>query len=513
MAARSQLGVSVALAVLVAAAVPARGQPAPDDPGPEPQTPEAPAPDDPADDTVAPTADPTPRRRGDLPPTDAADVAGAPQPGSSAVSGVTRQAENPGGDRLLWIPRALLFVPRWTFWIAVQPIRGAAWAYERYQLRERFKRIFFNDSETLGLYPVAFFETGFGLNVGARYIMRDLFDEGESVKLRASYGGRYTQIYSLKASTGDRFPVEVGLHGELHIRNKDQFYGIGNGDRVDPVAGMTPIDPLRDDTAVFARFRQVVSWTELITKIDVRGPFRLGLTGGFLHRSFDDTDSLSGGAGQITELYQQSSLIGFDSGLSAGFAEIEAVVDTRRQATRYLPKVAYSSGWLLAGYAGYNLGFGADEASYARYGVDLQRYVNLFRGNRVLWFRLFAETVTGKVDEIPFVDLPRLGGALHLRGYPQDRFRDRAMALTSVEYQYDLHDQAAAFLFVDAGRVYRTFKDFELADLRVGYGAGVQVQTRLSFLARAHIASSTDGGLFLNLSFDPVYDARTRIRK
>src|SRR5437868_6503500 len=33
-------------------------------------------------------------------------------------------------QKLRWIPRALLFLPRWGFWVAAQPLRGAAWTYE-----------------------------------------------------------------------------------------------------------------------------------------------------------------------------------------------------------------------------------------------------------------------------------------------------------------------------------------------------------------------------------------------
>ena len=72
--------------------------------------------------------------------------------------------------------------------------------------------------------------------------MRDLFDEEEELKLRASYGGRFTQLYSASASSGDRISAaELQLDAELELRPKDKFFGIGNADerflgRLDPAS-------------------------------------------------------------------------------------------------------------------------------------------------------------------------------------------------------------------------------------------------------------------------------------
>jgi outer membrane protein assembly factor BamA len=127
--------------------------------------------------------------------------------------------------------------------------------------------------------------------------------------------------------------------------------------------------------------------------------------------------------------------------------------------------------------------------------------------------RVLAEEVRGAEDEIPFVDLPRLGGPTLLRGYTRDRFRDRAMALGSAEYQFDLGPLLSGFLFVDGGRVFPTLADVTAEGIRVGYGGGLQMQTIKSFVGRFNVASSVDGGIFLNLSFDPVYDPHARVER
>jgi outer membrane protein assembly factor BamA len=124
------------------------------------------------------------------------------------------------------------------------------------------------------------------------------------------------------------------------------------------------------------------------------------------------------------------------------------------------------------------------------------------------------EGVIGDLDQdVPFVDLPRLGGPILLRGYDQDRFRDRVLAMGSAEYQFDIGYMLTGFLFVDAGRVYPKLDELEFKDMRVGYGGGIQLQTPGTFIGRVTVASSIDGGVLLNLSLDPVYDPKARVER
>ncbi len=75
----------------------------------------------------------------------------------------------------MWIPRAILFVPRWTLEVPLAMSRYGIWAYEHYDLRDRITDIFFNDDRTIGLYPTAAVESGFGTpKVGAGFVWRDI---------------------------------------------------------------------------------------------------------------------------------------------------------------------------------------------------------------------------------------------------------------------------------------------------------------------------------------------------
>jgi hypothetical protein len=78
----------------------------------------------------------------------------------------------------------------------------------------------------------------------------------------------------------------------------------------------------------------------------------------------------------------------------------------------------------------------------------------------------------------------------------------------SAEYGINIERNIAGYFFVDAGRPWRSWSDLSIADPRVGFGAGLQLHSQETFYARAQIATSIDGGVFLNLSFNPEFEPR-----
>src|SRR5690242_15502463 len=107
----------------------------------------------------------------------AADVRGDP-PADEASGELVREDES---NELLWVPRVLLLPVRLVYEIPGQTLRGATWLIERYRVRDVYQQIFFNEDGTFGIFPSAFFETGFGLNVGAHLIYRNIFGHGEAL--------------------------------------------------------------------------------------------------------------------------------------------------------------------------------------------------------------------------------------------------------------------------------------------------------------------------------------------
>lgn len=434
------------------------------------------------------------------------DWSKAPRP--DQASGVDVPPDGTG-DGWRWAPRIALFVPKIALIVVASPLRLAAWSYDRYQFKDRFKQVFFNVDGTFGIYPVALFETTFGLNVGVRVVHKDLFGDRESVKLRAAFGGEFEQVYEAKTASGHRFGDRFSLQLEARYerRPRDLFYGIGNGDGGTP-GGM--LDPLTDPTSVRSKYRQDVARFVLRSEVDLGGPFSVLPSGAMVFRDFGVVDTMDE---NISENYDSTRLTGFDDGVSSLYGEIELRVDTRRRANEFESAAVDATGFLLSGFGGWQQGLGDTGGSFVRYGADVQHFLPIYGGNRILATRVFFEAVGGagsELQDVPFVDLPRLGGPRLLRGYTTDRFRDRVVGFGSVEYIWDLGMFASAALFVDVGRPFSDWDTVELSNLRYGYGAAIQIHTKASFLGRFHVARNRDGGVFFNFAFDPLYGRRER---
>ena len=487
---------SFALVVLVPAVVAAQppnddGVIVPDASVPDPLTQE-PAPEPPAPEPPAPSA---PELPAPVAPREASasDAKGAPTPGTESG----RIDDGDDGDSVLRIAvRGLLLLPKIAIQVVFAPIRGGVWAYERFQLGARVHDVFFNDEGTIGLYPTVGVESGFGVTVGASFVDRDLFGGRERVSLHAATGGLFRQVYKAKFVSGNRLGsrAKIELAGLYELRPTDAFYGIVNDDPED-----MDLDP-----ATEARFRKTKARGTAVVDINIAGDLHARASEELTDVAFEN--SAVGPA--IDSLYMPSSLVGF-GGYRASYTELELRWDSRRRGSEWDPDSVRGTGWLMASFAGRSVAVGAGN-DYWRYGGEVQRFIHLTTGPRVISARLYGEAVSGKPGDVPFDELPRLGGKSLLRGYPLDRFRDRVAALGSVEYSWDLARRISASTFIDVGRVFSTLRDASFEELRVGYGVGLEFHTNRSYIMGLSVASSIDGGIFLNLAFDPAFDTEPR---
>jgi hypothetical protein len=433
-----------------------------------------------------------------------------PAPRPDQASGVARADDPPAAERLLWIPRALLFLPRMAVWGVGQPIRGGAYMHGRYDLVGRVREALFNVDGTFGIYPVARYESGFGFTAGARLVHKDLLGRGERLKLRADVGGRYRQAYGVHLRSGERFGrIAVELDASYERRPLERFYGIGDGDA--PAAPpAVPIDPSAETVAIASRFREDVVRNVATVDAPIAGDLRARTSGALMLRSFAGT----GGDDSIERVYRTDRLVGWEGGVRNAYVEQELVYDSRRPGSIYQSRAFDATGWLARAHAGLAVGLGGDRSDFFTYGGEVQRYLDLYDGSRVLVLRAMVEAIggsDGRTDgEISFIDLPRLGGSEYLRGYPSGRFRDRAVALGTAEFVWDLGNYAAAYAFVDAGRALGSLTELGAGGLRVGFGGGVQLHTGTSFLARVQLAGSRDGDFALELVLSPAFGRRER---
>lgn len=403
------------------------------------------------------------------------------------------------------IARGVLFIPRWIAWYLLLPMRGAIYVYDRYDLRNRYDRTFYNTDRTFGIHPSIEYATGYSIRFGGRLISSDTFGERERLTMAAAYGGTYQTSADAWLDTGRRLaPAVFQIGGNFDRFARLAFYGIGNADG--SRAPSLLVDPRTDDTAVRSYYRYQELRAAANATLRMAGDLSFAAHGAVTNLTFAPSTRDPA----IDSVYDRMGLVGFDEGVTHLYGQLELRWDRRRIARPPWETTQYTTGWLASGFVGGVHGF--DEArNFAHYGVDLQAFLHLALGPRMLWLRFLGEGVTGSVDEVPFVELPYLGGDF-LRGYDFARFRDRVSALGTAQYMWDLSQRVDAYLFVDAGRVYRAVDDLTLDDLRVGYGGGFSVHTATAFVIAASLASSRDGGLFLTASLNPVWNEAPRWR-
>jgi Omp85 superfamily domain len=445
-------------------------------------------------------------------PANASPVPAPPEAVAPALVTGVEVPDNMAPDHT--VGRAVLFPFKLLTEALLAPLRGGAYLLERYQLIDRIKGLLFNDDGDLGWYPTAFIETHLGWNVGVHVVASNVLGHDEHVSLGVGYGGEYEQTYDAKITTGSLLDrVSLGLRTTYQVYDRSDFFGIGNA-RLSgtPTIPATPIDALGNETAVPTRFGQHVAHGEVYGSGQVVGPLSLGAAIALTRRTFEDHADLQGTYARTTDAYTRMSLVGFDTGANHAYGELSAVLDTREVASRYISRAAPSTGWWATAFVGVARGREQDPSHYTRYGVDIRRYLDLYHVDRVVVLRGYLEGVTAPIDQIPFTDLPRLGGNELLRGFEIDRFRDRVVAMASIEYDFPVHYGVNAYGFIDGGRVAHDLAGLDPSDLHYGWGAGLQVQSLSAFLLRAQISHSTEG-TFLRLAVDPVADLRAKKRR
>ncbi|HMB69438.1 MAG TPA: hypothetical protein VKU85_09000, partial [bacterium] len=116
-----------------------------------------------------------------------------------------------------------------------------------------------------------------------------------------------------------------------------------------------------------------------------------------------------------------------------------------------------------------NVYYDADDDVYGfnRYELTIYHAVPVFRGDRMLAFRLHGVTTEPRDDRsVPFWMLPEISARNGLRAYDAWRFRDLDAVVMNVEYRFPIWDIGLpsgagvdAVLFFDAGRVSPALED------------------------------------------------------
>jgi hypothetical protein len=439
--------------------------------------------------------------------------ADAPPPGAAVAlphdaRSLSRPRREPE-DRALALPRAVLTIPRVVMTGVFTPVSRTLSLFDD-RVIARIRRAFlWNRAMTIGWMPLLNYRGGYGLTAGARLFHRDLFGYREELSVEATAGGLHAQAYELRFVGDDVGGARVWIDTRVRydLTPRLVFQGIGDPSGDASVAPDGLVDPRDGDVRTRYSQARALAAAQIGYRFGRRNRTILpGIGVVFNHRTFGpawDPQRLPFGRldaedPSIEQVYDVDRLLGFREGVDVArvFARLE--IDRRDRPSQT------SSGihWLIVGGGAPPQ---ARNVAYAHYGTELSAFVNLFARTRVLVARVALEAVEGSERRIPFSELPRLGGPLRLRGYRVNRFRDRKLVLGTLEYRYPIHHVVAGHVFVDVGRVARSWRELGEAKRepwRVGFGGGFTFRTIRRFWFRVELTYGEDFLVFF--SFDPL---------
>ena len=148
------------------------------------------------------------------------------------------------------------------------------------------------------------------------------------------------------------------------------------------------------------------------------------------------------------------------------------------------------------------------QVDYEKVALDFRLFHSWGSPDQVTAVRLNTEAVAG--DNIPFFELPALGGSETLRAYGADRITDRVQVLFNLEQRFIVHKRRLFGLdaefeaspFIDLGVVADDYGSLQIDDIKPVIGLGLRGLTRPDVVGTMDIGIGEEGvQVFLGLGY------------
>ena len=130
-----------------------------------------------------------------------------------------------------------------------------------------------------------------------------------------------------------------------------------------------------------------------------------------------------------------------------------------------------TKGWIVESYI-YNAGtyLGAD-FNFQRFFIDASHYEKI--GNKGVL--AFNGALILSAGNVPFHQMPLIGGTRRLRGYLEGKYSDKNLVVLQSEYRFPIFKRFGAVVFGGLGEVASTpWGDWSFKNVRYNYGAGLR---------------------------------------
>jgi hypothetical protein len=314
-------------------------------------------------------------------------------------------------------------------------------------------------------------ETGSGFGFGTEF-RPNITKDGRvemSGRVQGSLKGyqRYELGIGAPHLAGDRF--FISLNARHSVSPQQDFFGIGEDSRE---SDRTNYRYDATDTKATAGFRPA-TWLEI------------GTAAGALQANTErGTDPHFP---SVEQLFDDAAVPGLGRQIRYGYSDVFIKADNRDEPNN--PRAGRKLELNWRAYRDGGRGY-----SFNRIDAEVQQYFPFFNNRRVIALRgRTAFSDTSNDNTVPFFLQPSLGGSEDLRGFREFRFRDRNLMVMNAEYRWEAFSGLDVALFGDAGKVFRSSREFNFNDLKTSYGFGFRFNTAKSVFWRIDTAFSNEG--------------------
>lgn len=327
-----------------------------------------------------------------------------------------------------------------------------------------------------GLYfaPLIFYtpDTRWAFGMAGAYIfhIKDRKNTASNYATRASYL-RFTANYTQNKQSDfwSEWSVFTNrekyyLKGELRMRSfPDKFYGIGNNTKLED----KEVYSYRLVTFKFLCLKQVIP--------NLFAGFDYHFTKEFNFKIEPDrklaTGNITGNTGGT----------GSALGLVTIFDKRDNVMNP------YKGQYAELSSYFYRTAIGGSFNFTAINAEYRKYFKIKEKHIIALQAKSRVSF-----------GSVPFLEMSQVGNDDILRSYPRNRFRDKNLLATQLEYRFPLFWRFGMTTFAGAGDVFNRFQDLNINYLKYTLGAGLRflMNTAERLNVRIDYGYGSEGGYF-----------------
>ncbi|NGZ94741.1 MAG: hypothetical protein CV089_01180 [Nitrospira sp. WS110] len=403
------------------------------------------------------------------------DLIRGPEETPPSLTDEESEERTPEDEENTWINR-LLAAPEYAWAGVAYPFKTFAIAYEQHDLMNRALDLFLNDERTGGLYPRFAIGGTLSSGIGLTAFDNNLFQSGKEARVSYLIATRENQVGELFYRDPSLFGSEWALQTSGFWLDFDEGHFFSGGGR-----------SREEDQTNFALNQ--LAWDVTLGR-RVIGDLSAAITGRLLIADAKPSDRLPA---------TPTSVTGNNSSMTALAIEPSIRYDSRDNPFRP------TTGWFLESAFTYTDQVDRNQFRYLGYRVEIQRYIPVFHGDRVLLLRAYLAKQDGVGGgSIPFYELNLLDLNNGLRGFDRGRWQDQGALLFNIEWRFPIWQDVEGSLFLDEGQVFHNYQDIGVKRFRYSTGGGLRFVSNRKFGFRIQVAASEDGVLTLirgNLEF------------